>query len=94
VIWAEKAKSDLDDIWHFTRRRWGEDRADLYLVGLNEAISDPEVRRLRARAIDFVKPGWFRMRVVRHFIYFRELNGNLLVERVLHDSMDETMHLP
>ena len=34
------------------------------------------------------------MREVRHFIYFRIIDEGLLVLRVLHDSMDETLHLP
>ncbi len=34
------------------------------------------------------------MRHARHFLYFRELGSNIRVIRVLHDSMDETLHLP
>lgn len=41
-----------------------------------------------------MKPGWFRMRYVRHFIYFRNDGAALRVMRVLHDSMDETLHIP
>jgi plasmid stabilization system protein ParE len=34
------------------------------------------------------------MREVRHFIYFRVEEEDVLVVRVLHDTMDETLHLP
>jgi plasmid stabilization system protein ParE len=34
------------------------------------------------------------MRYVRHFIYFRVDGETLQVMRILHDSMDETLHLP
>jgi plasmid stabilization system protein ParE len=72
----------------------GEEQADLYLAQLNAAVGDENLRRVRARPIDFVQPGWFRMREVRHFIYFRLTGDDVVVMRVLHDSMDETLHLP
>jgi plasmid stabilization system protein ParE len=34
------------------------------------------------------------MREVRHLIYFKLVGESVQVIRVLHDSMDETMHLP
>lgn len=57
-------------------------------------MGDGRNRRLKARAIDFVSPGLLRMREVRHFIYFRLVEGDVLVVRVLHDMMDQTLHLP
>jgi toxin ParE1/3/4 len=94
VIWTERAEADLDEIWRFSRRKWGEEQADLYLAKLNADMADGRRRKLHARAIDFVSPGWFRMRVVRHIIYFCDMDQQILVMRVLHDSMDETLHLP
>ena len=94
MIWTEKAEADLDEIWRFSREKWGEDRADRYLADLNAAVRDERTRELRARPIDFVSRGWFRMRAARHFIYFRLRDEDLVVMRVLHDSMDETLHLP
>lgn len=34
------------------------------------------------------------MRYIRHFIYFYERDDGIYVERVLHDGMDATLHLP
>jgi toxin ParE1/3/4 len=94
VIWTERAEADLDDIWSFTTERWNEEQADLYLERLRSAISNQDTRKLRAKPIDFAMSGVMRMREVRHFIYFRMVDEGLLVLRVLHDSMDETLHLP
>ena len=34
------------------------------------------------------------MRCVRHFVYFRYRNDQIRIIRVLHDMMDETLHIP
>ena len=94
MIWTERAEADLDDIWSFTADRWNEEQADLYLERLRSAIGNRDTRKLRAKPIDFAMSGVMRMREVRHFIYFRMVDEGLLVLRVLHDSMDETLHLP
>jgi len=94
LSWSDRAEADLDEIWRFTEERWGEDQADLYLCRLKQAVADATVRKRRARAINFVRPGLFKMREVRHFIYFRIAEGEIVVVRVLHDSMDEILHLP
>jgi toxin ParE1/3/4 len=94
VTWTERAEADLDEIWHFTRRKWGEEQADRYITRLSEAVDDEGTRRLQAKRLNIASPGWFRMREVRHFIYFRQTDVDIVVIRVLHDSMDETLHLP
>lgn len=70
------------------------EQARRYLKGLHAAVADDRTRKLRARSIEFVEPGWFRMRYVRHLIYFRWDGEALRIMRVLHDSMDETLHIP
>ncbi len=34
------------------------------------------------------------MRETRHYLYFRIIEDTIVIVRVLHDSMDETLHLP
>jgi toxin ParE1/3/4 len=75
-------------------RKWGEQQADAYVSRISSVIEDERKRRLRARSVDFVSAGLFRMREVRHLIYFKLVGESVQVIRVLHDSMDETMHLP
>ncbi len=94
MIWTECAEADLEQIWRYTHQQWGEEQADLYLSRLHAAIEDERNRKLRARELSFVSPGCFRMRQIRHFIYFRNAGEDVVVLRVLHDSMDETLHLP
>ena len=43
--------------------------------------------------MEFVSEGLRKARCIRHFIYFRQRRNGIRVERVLHDQMDETLHL-
>jgi plasmid stabilization system protein ParE len=49
--------------------------------------------RLRSRSLGFVKKGLRKARCIRHFIYFYQRQDGIRVSRVLHDQMDETLHL-
>jgi toxin ParE1/3/4 len=93
VIFTDKAQADLEEIWEYSARRWGQEQADRYLKAIADAAEDVAAGRLRSRAIDFVRPGLRKTRCVRHFIYFRERDNGIRVVRVLHDQMDETLHL-
>lgn len=46
-----------------------------------------------ARDFSHVKPGFRRVRYVRHYIYFKSADEGVYVERILHDAMDETLHI-
>ena len=93
MIFAEKARADLEEIWEYSARRWGQEQADSYLKTIAKAAADAAAGRLRSRGVDFVRPGLRKARCVRHFIYFRKRNDGIRVVRVLHDQMDETLHL-
>jgi plasmid stabilization system protein ParE len=48
---------------------------------------------LHRRELPFVSPGLFKARAMKHFIYFREIAGGIRIVRILHERMDETLHL-
>jgi plasmid stabilization system protein ParE len=64
------------------------------LKGIRKRLADKEVLRRQARQIGFISIGVFRLRYGRHFVYFREIPEEITVIRVLHESMDETVHVP
>ena len=93
MIFSDAAKRDLDEIWEFSEDRWNADQADRYLRSIDQAAAALAAGRLRSRSLDFVKQGLRKARCIRHFIYFYERPGSIRVARVLHDQMDETLHL-
>ncbi|MGV3580648.1 type II toxin-antitoxin system RelE/ParE family toxin [Brevundimonas sp.] len=104
---TEAAQRDIEDLIAFSRRRFGELRADRYqallLAALLDLRDDPD--RPGVRCDDRLQEGirLFHMRSVsrpvtgvrspRHWIVFRVRGPQLRVMRVLHEKMDLVAHL-
>lgn len=81
----------LDDIYRYTRDRWGEPQADRYIEGLFEAFEGIEAQWLLSRPIpaEFGVEGYFA-RYERHVIYWRRLSdGSVGVVTILHERMHQ-----
>jgi plasmid stabilization system protein ParE len=87
----EAASRRLDDIYHYTRERWGSEQADRYVTGLFEAFDKIEAHRVVSRPIpaEFGVEGYF-FRYGRHFVYWRRLgNGDVGIVTILHERMHQ-----
>ena len=92
-ILSPRAKADLDGIWDFTVRKWGEQQAEDYirlLVGAMETVAE---NPRRGRACDEVRKGYRRYLAGSHIIFFRKIKAGIEVVRILHGSMDFEQHL-
>jgi toxin ParE1/3/4 len=87
----EAAAMQLDQIYRYTRDRWGAEQAGLYLTGLFAAFDMIETRGVVSRQIpaEFGVEGYF-FRYERHFVYWRRLvNGDVGIVTVLHERMHQ-----
>lgn len=88
VLLRPLAVADLEGIWHYTAQTWSVDQADVYLDQINANLllvaENPTI------GIDYshVGHGVHRYQVGRHGVFYRVDSGQLIVIRVLHDSMD------
>lgn len=93
LVVSERAEADLRDIWLFSFKTWGEAQADRYLdeldAGLRECAAEPE----RGRRRDEVRPGYWSLLVRRHVAFYTFTTDEVLLQRVLHGSMDPDRHL-
>ena len=87
------AEADLDEIWLFSAEPWGEEQADRYAAQLLTALYELADGGRRSRPAEFVKAGLRKARCQRHFVYFRQSDTELAIARILHDSMDATLHI-
>jgi toxin ParE1/3/4 len=81
----------IDDIYRYTRDRWGTRQADRYITGLFEAFDKIDSRRVMSRPVPaaFGVEGYF-FRYERHFIYWRMLsNGDIGIVTILHERMHQ-----
>lgn len=87
----EAASWRIDEIYRYTRDRWGTEQADRYITGLFEAFDGIATRHTASRPIpaDFGIDGYY-FRYERHFVYWRVLaNGDIGIVTILHERMHQ-----
>lgn len=87
----EAASHRLDEIYRYTRGRWGTQQADLYITGLFQAFSKIDSHEVASRPIpaEFGVEGFF-FRSEKHLVYWRRLsNGDIGIVTVLHERMHQ-----
>ena len=88
-----KAESDLIGIWVYTSEEWGVDQADQYLDQLDEGVK--RLMQHPSLGVDYthVSPGYRRLQVEHHAVFYKVLVTKVLLVRVLHESMDAPARL-
>jgi toxin ParE1/3/4 len=83
-----KAEADLVEIWAYTCEQWGIDQADKYLdqlaAGMQQLVNYPSLGTNYAHVL----PGYRRLQVEHHAVFYRNLGSEILIVRVLHQEMD------
>lgn len=92
IVLTHAADADLREIWIYSFDHWGEATADLYLDALDQALqrcgSEPE----RGQPRDEVRPGTWSLLIRRHVVFYTFEDEQIVIQRVLHASMDPTLH--
>ena len=87
----ESASWRLDEIYRYTRDRWGEAQANGCITGLFEAFDRIETHGVASKPVpaEFGVEGFF-FRYERHFVYWRRLsNGDIGIVTILHERMHQ-----
>ncbi|MFA7384442.1 MAG: type II toxin-antitoxin system RelE/ParE family toxin [Desulfurivibrionaceae bacterium] len=87
----DAASYRLDEIYRYTRNRWGTQQADCYITGLFDACDGIADHRTLSRPVpaEFAIEGYF-FRYEQHFVYWRWLsNGDIGVVTILHERMHQ-----
>ncbi|ESQ79607.1 type II toxin-antitoxin system RelE/ParE family toxin [Asticcacaulis sp. YBE204] len=87
----EAASVRLDEIYRFTRDRWGDAQADTYINGLFQTFARIESRSVNSRPVpaEFGVDGYV-FRYESHFVYWRWLsNGDIGIVTILHQRMHQ-----
>lgn len=94
LVVSDRAEADLREIWLYSFKTWGAAQADRYLdeldAGLQECGAEPE----RGKQSDEVRPGYWSLLIRRHVAFYTFTDDEVLVQRVLHGSMDPSLHMP
>ena len=81
----------IDEIYRYSRDRWGAAQADAYITGLFEAFDKIATGGVASRPVpaEFGVEG-FVFRYRKHFVYWKRLsNGDIGIVTVLHERMHQ-----
>lgn len=87
----EAASLRLDDIYRYTRDRWGEAQAERYITGMFEAFERIEAHGIVSTPVpaEFGVEGFF-FRYEHHYVYWRRLSGgDIGIVAILHERMHQ-----
>jgi toxin ParE1/3/4 len=95
VRFQQAALFRLDEIFLYTRDRWGDEQAQSYSDGLFRAIDGIAQHTTLSRPIpaEFEVVGYY-FRYQRHFVYWQRLsNGDIGIVSILHEQMHQVDRL-
>lgn len=87
----QAASHRIDEIYRYTRDRWGSEQADRYVTGLFEAFGKIATHGVPSRPIpaEFGVEGYF-FRYGKHYVYWKTLgSGDIGIVTVLHKRMHQ-----
>jgi len=87
------AENDLKQIFEYTTNQWGLPQAYKYGESIEEKIvqlsNNPEI----GRDLGYIKKGYSKIKVEKHFLIFRITKNEIIIVRILHQAMDLKRHL-
>src|SRR4051794_7041800 len=93
-VLSPAAQADLSEIWDYTARNWGTPQADRYILAIRDCCGALADGSRQGRAIDDIRPGYRKLAVRSHFLFYRINDTGLIdVIRILHQRMDVSTHL-
>ena len=94
-VWtlSQRATGDLIAIRDYTIAIWDRTQAKTYLAGIRMAIDRVAGAPSLRRSCGDELPGYFRLVVGSHVVFYRESERTVHVERILHRRMDLESHL-
>lgn len=82
------AQADLEEIWDYSAGRWGEAQAERYTRDIQTACQALVDGTMVGRSAADIRPGYRKIAVGSHVMYFRVRSGRVEIVRILHRRMD------
>jgi toxin ParE1/3/4 len=90
---SQAADSDLNEIYIYSYREFGEVTADAYLLSLDQCFQNLAEFPGLGRSIGHIRSGYFRFPHASHVVFFVEISDGIRIIRVLHQRMDPERHI-
>lgn len=91
---SQKADFDLAEIYTYSYLHFGEEKADAYLLALEERFTHLADNPQLGRSVDHIRKNYLCYIFMQHAIYYRIENaGSIQVMRILHHRRDVKRNL-
>jgi toxin ParE1/3/4 len=88
-----RVQRDIEEIWEYSLERFGLDKAEAYLRGIQRAAETASEDPRRGSACDEIRPGYRKFSVGSHVLFFRTSKTRVVIVRILHQRMDFDRHI-
>jgi toxin ParE1/3/4 len=88
-----RARRDIEEIWEYPFERFGLDKAEAYLRGIQRAAMTVTEDPRRGFGCDEIRSGYRKFSVGSHVLFFRTSAAHGVIVRILHARMDFDRHL-
>lgn len=92
-VLSPAAQADLETIWDYTVKHWGEAQAERYTRDIQAACEALSNGTLISRSADEIRKGYHKVAVGSHVIFYRQRSDAVEIVRILHQSMDVGRHI-
>jgi toxin ParE1/3/4 len=94
VVFTNKAKSDLKEIWEYTFETWSVIQADKYYSEIIECCQNLLTNFDMGKSYSNVTEDLKGIKTNRHIIFYRCLiDDTIEIERILHQKMEIKRHI-
>ena len=87
------ARADVEEIWDYTVRNWGEAQAERYTRNIRDACEALGDGTLSGRSAEDIRAGYRKAAVGSQVMFHRVRADVVEVIRILHQSMDVGRHI-
>jgi toxin ParE1/3/4 len=93
LVITPAAKSDLEDIYQYGLRQWGQTRSESYLENIKEQIWTLTKHPLKGVERSELPSGARSLPIESHTLFYRVTLDRVEIIRVLHGRQDPQRHL-
>jgi toxin ParE1/3/4 len=85
---SKKAVADLEEIWFYTTEKWSVIQANRYYSLIIDEIEYISKNPGSGNTMQHVRKGYLASKVKSHLVFYRIVNNNVQIIRILHGRMD------
>ena len=87
------ARADIEEIWDYTVRQWGEAQAERYTRNIRDTCKALGDGTLSGRSAEDIRAGYYKAAVGSHVLFYRVRPNVVEIVRILHRNMDVGRHI-